>query len=146
MAKRVVLDCYLQIGAVDRRAEFNSFAPELTRAQVDAGVFGNGAEKYELGLFSGTITGDLRSESTHTFLTYLIQRLGDGADVAVIWRPKNSAKATDNPELTFNVKIDKVPMGGARGELANSGQLSMKINGTVLYDDGAVTVTLGASA
>jgi len=144
MAKRVFLDCFLTLGGTDRKSQFSSFDTKPLREAVDVGALGDKSEKYELGLFSATIGGNVRPEADWAFLKYLLQRMEDGADVAFVYRPVNSSKAATNPELSGNFKVDKVPpLGGERGRLFGEGSIEFKVNGAVTWDDGTTVLTLG---
>lgn len=144
MAKFVATNEYIELpSGTDRSNQFSSFIPEPVRAEIDAAVFGDESDRFELGVFSNTVTSNVRPDADWAFLKYLIQQMDSGADVAVLYRPKAGAKATDNPEMTFNIKISKLPpLGAARGELLG-GQVQWKVNGPITWDDGVDTIVLG---
>lgn len=143
MAKRVQLDITLTLGATDYKDEFSSFTFEVNKEEVDVSVFGNKSRTYELGLANISCSGNLRPEADQALIKYLLQRMEDGADVALVYRPKNAVKGSDNPEVTGNVKISSVPIGGDHGGIESEGTVTMNFNGALTWDDGADTITIG---
>lgn len=143
--KRVLLDQTIEFpSGTDRKAQFTAFNVEPTRAEVEAQAFGDKSQKYEVGLANHSFSATVRPDADQAFRKYLMQRMEDGADVPVVHRPKNAVKGSDNPEVTFSVKVHMMPpIGGDHGALEGEGNLNLTINGPVTWDDGTDTVTIG---
>lgn len=144
MPKFVIIDSHVEFPtATDRSDQFSSFNAEAVRAEVEASVFGDRVEKVAKGVYTNTLNANVRPDADFVFLLYLLQQQDLETDTSVLYRPKTGAKATSNPELTFDVCVTKTPpIGGDRGSLLE-GNLSLRINSAITYDNGAVTVTLG---
>lgn len=144
MAKRVQLDITFTLGGTDYKASLNSCAWKVNREKVDVTVFGNLSDRYELGKATWSFDLGIRPDADQAFVKFLLQRIEDGADVALVHRPQNAAEGTTNPTVAGSVKVQGIPdFGGAHGALQGEGTITLEGNSACTWDDGATTITIG---
>lgn len=143
MAKRIQLDITFTLGGTDYNGSLNSCSWKVNKEKVDTVTFGAKSDRYELGKAMWSFELGIRPEADQALIKFLLQRIEDGADVALVYRPQNAVKSATNPEVGGNVKVQAIPdFGGAHGALQGEGTITLEGNSACTWDDGAV-ITIG---
>lgn len=142
--KFVQIDCYLEWPTgTPAMSQFHAVNLEALRAEVESSVFGNKVDQSVKGTHKHTFTVKVRPDADFAFVKVLIGQMESDADFAVLYRPKNAAKSSTNPEMTFNVMLSKLPpLGGERGKLLE-GDMQCHVNSSISYDDGTTPIIIG---
>jgi len=131
MAKLVLTDVNVTIGAVNYSANINQVEISLSADSVDTSFGSAGGWRTETaGLKSGTFTVSLHTDYAASGIDSSLYALF-GTQATVVVLPNGTAVSASNPSYTFVANITNItPVSGAVGDLAVA-NLTFPITGPV---------------
>jgi hypothetical protein len=120
MAKLVLTNAYIKIGAVDLSDHIKSISLATNYDIVETTQFGDTSKRRIAGLADNTVTfefhQDFQAGSVESTIYPLL-----GTAIACEVKPIDAATSANNPKYTFSVLISQwTPLNGAAGELATA--------------------------
>ena len=128
MAKLVITNANITIGATDVSASVASVQIETSADEVETTAFGDTGKTRVGGLLDTTIS--LSMHNDYSAIEGLVYPL-IGSTTTIVVKPNGTAVSTTNPSYTATVLVTGwSPVNGAVGEL-NTADVSWPVSGTV---------------
>jgi hypothetical protein len=150
-AKKVLINTVVEIESTsgsgtyeDYSTVFSEASLPFDRAMVESGTFGNASQEETPGIFDLVATLNLRPDADGLLYAKLLTWFSDGVERGIKLKEKTGSIAPGNLQSRCTRAVLKnLPFGGARGALANEGQITIRLNGGVTVDNGTTTVGVG---
>lgn len=128
MAKLVLTDSNITLGATDISAYVAAVTINSTAAEVETTAFGQGAVTRVGGLKDNSVTLSIHND--YSAIEGLVYPL-IGSTSTIVVKPNGTAVGTANPSYTATVLVTEwTPVNGAVGEL-NTADVTWPISGTI---------------
>lgn len=145
MPGQVFLKPFFTAGGTDYTPVLASIGLNIQRTEVDDSRLNDKFDQWLPGTYSGEMTLNFKAASGFSLLRTWMEWLAADNLKAFVFRPTTAVKSNANPELQGNIVISKSPpMGGDRGTLFGAGSITLKISGSVTWDDDGTDIVIGA--